>query len=43
MTLGLIEDQPASSARLRSNLQIQVVDSAPFEVLLGRPFFTDQL
>ena len=39
MTLGLIEDQPAQLGPIAFNLQIQVVDSAPFEVLLGRPFF----
>ena len=39
LTLGQIENQPAQLGPIAFNLQIQVVDNAPFEVLLGRPFF----
>src|SRR5882762_7567032 len=39
MTLGLIEDHPVQLGPITIYLQIQVVESAPFEVLLGRPFF----
>ena len=39
MTLGLIENQPVKLGPVTIYLQIQVVDNAPFEVLLGRPFF----
>ncbi len=39
MTLGLIEDHPVQLGPVTVYLQIQVVEQAPFEVLLGRPFF----
>ena len=39
MTLGLIENQPVKLSPITVYLQIQVVEDAPFEVLLGRPFF----
>ena len=39
MTLGLIEDHPIQLGPVTVYLQIQVVEHAPFEVLLGRPFF----
>jgi hypothetical protein len=38
-TLGLVEEQPVTIGNVTVRLQIQVVDNAPFEVLLGRPFF----
>ena len=39
MTLGLLENHPVKLGPITIFLQIQVVDDAPFEVLLGRPFF----
>lgn len=39
MTFGLIENHPVQLGPVRVYLQIQVVEEAPFEVLLGRPFF----
>lgn len=39
MTIGLIENFPVRLGPVTINLQIQVVEDAPFEVLLGRPFF----
>ena len=39
MTLGVIENHPVQLGPITIYLQIQVVDNAPFEVLLGRPFF----
>lgn len=39
MTLGLIENHPVKLGPITIYLQIQVVEKAPFEVLLGRPFF----
>jgi len=39
MTLGLIENHPVQLGPITFYLQIQVVENAPFEVLLGRPFF----
>ena len=39
LTLGLVEDCPIHIGKATFYLQIQVVDDAPFEVLLGRPFF----
>ena len=39
MTLGLLENHPVSLGPITIYLQIQVVENAPFEVLLGRPFF----
>jgi hypothetical protein len=39
MTLGLIEDHPVQLGPVTVYLQIQVVEHAPFQVLLGRPFF----
>jgi hypothetical protein len=38
-TLGLIENHPIQLGPITLRLQIQVVEDAPFEVLLGRPFF----
>ena len=38
-TLGLVENQLVKLGPIQFYLQIQVVPSAPFEVLLGRPFF----
>jgi hypothetical protein len=38
-TLGLIENHPVQLGPITIYLQIQVVEEAPFEVLLGRPFF----
>jgi hypothetical protein len=39
MTLGSIQNHPVQLGPITILLQIQVVDDAPFEVLLGRPFF----
>jgi hypothetical protein len=39
MTLGLVENHPVKLGPVTIYLQIQVVNDAPFEVLLGRPFF----
>ncbi|KAF9642806.1 hypothetical protein BDM02DRAFT_3192654 [Thelephora ganbajun] len=39
MTLGLVENYPVHLGTVTIYLQIQVVEDAPFEVLLGRPFF----
>ena len=39
MTLGLIENHPVQLGPITFYLQIQVVENAPFEVLLGHPFF----
>lgn len=39
LTLGEIENFPVKIGPVTVHLQIQVVPSAPFEVLLGRPFF----
>lgn len=39
MTMGEIEDHPVKIGPITVRLQIQVVEEAPFEVLLGRPFF----
>ena len=39
MTLGLIQNHPVQFGPITIHLQIQVVENAPFEVLLGRPFF----
>jgi len=38
-SLGLVENHPVRIGPITVFLQIQVVDSAPFKVLLGRPFF----
>jgi hypothetical protein len=38
-TLGLVEDLEVKLGPISLKLQVQVVDGAPFEVLLGRPFF----
>lgn len=38
-TIGLIVDHPVSLGPITVYLQIQVVLDAPFEVLLGRPFY----
>ena len=38
-TLGMLENIPITLGSVTVKLQIQVVDDAPFEVLLGRPFF----
>jgi hypothetical protein len=39
MMLGLVENYPVQMGPITIYLQIQVVEHAPFEVLLGRPFF----
>ena len=38
-TLGLVENHPVQLGPVTVFLQIQIVEDAPFEVLLGRPFF----
>ena len=38
-TLGVLEEHPVQLGPITVYLQIQVVESAPFKVLLGRPFF----
>ena len=38
-TLGMVENHPVQLGPITIYLQIQVVEKAPFEVLLGRPFF----
>ena len=38
-TLGMIQDLPVTLGTVTVLLQVQVVRDAPFEVLLGRPFF----
>ena len=38
-TLGLVENHPVRLGPITVYLQIQVIENAPFEVLLGRPFF----
>ena len=39
LTLGLVKDCPIHIGKMTWYLQIQVVENAPFEVLLGQPFF----
>ena len=39
-TLGVIQDAKFAVAGIEVKLQIHVVRQAPFEVLLGRPFFS---
>ena len=39
MTQGIIENHPVQLRPVTVHLQIQVVDKAPFEVLMERPFF----
>ena len=39
LTLGMVEQQPVTLGPITVFLQVQVVENAPFEVLLGRPFF----
>jgi hypothetical protein len=39
MTLGLVENLPLTIGAITVLLQVQIVEDAPFEVLLGRPFF----
>ena len=39
MTLGLAEKVPFQLGEIMFYLQVQVVEKAPFEILLGRPFF----
>jgi len=39
MTLGFVENHPVQLGPVTFYLQIHVVEDAPFEVLLGRPFF----
>jgi hypothetical protein len=39
MTCGQVRDHPVRLGPITVYLQIQVVENAPFEVLLGRPFF----
>jgi Aspartyl protease len=38
-TLGIVKNVRMALGPISSKLQIQVVEDAPFEVLLGRPFF----
>jgi hypothetical protein len=38
-TLGVVENHPVRIGPITVHLQIQVISDAPFEVLLGRPFF----
>ena len=38
-TLGVLEDHPIRLGSMTVHLQVQIVKNAPFEVLLGRPFF----
>lgn len=38
-TLGFVDDLPVTLGPVTIRLQVQVVDDAPLEVLLGRPFF----
>ena len=38
-TMGMIENVPVTLGSVTVHLQIQVVNEAPFEVLLGQPFF----
>ena len=38
-TLGMVENHPVRFGPVTVHLQMQVVEDAPFEVLLGRPFF----
>lgn len=38
-TLGVVEDVEVRFGPILLRLQVQVVDDAPFEVLLGRPFY----
>ena len=38
-TLGMVENHPVRFRPVTVHLQMQVVEDAPFEVLLGRPFF----
>ena len=39
LTNGLVEDYPIRIDNMEVYVQMQVVDDAPYEVLLGRPFF----
>ena len=39
-TLGLVDYVTLTFGQLRVALRVQVVDDAPFELLLGRPFYT---
>ena len=39
MTIGVMEDFPVQFGPVTVRLHIQVIEDAPFEVLLGRPFF----
>lgn len=39
MTMGLIENLPVKIGSVTLFLQVHVIESAPFEVLLGRPFY----
>ena len=38
-TIGVVEDYPIRLGKVVIKLQLQVVKDAPFQVLLGRPFF----
>ncbi len=38
-TLGLLENLKVTFGTIDIYLQVQVVEKAPFDVLLGRPFF----
>jgi hypothetical protein len=37
-TIGVLENIPVTVGGIQYNLQLQVVDKAPFDLLLGRPF-----
>ena len=39
LTMGMVENLPVTIGEVKVYLQIHVVKTAPFEVLLGRPFF----
>ena len=39
LTIGVVENHPVMLGPVTVYLQLQVVEDAPFEVLLGRPFF----
>lgn len=39
LTVGVVENHPVRLGPITIYLQLQVVDDAPFQVLLGRPFF----
>jgi hypothetical protein len=39
LTMGMVEHLPVTLGPVTFYLQVQVVDNAPFDLLLGRPFF----